>query len=107
MRAFSGPIMNMMAYLAMMAVRADRIARVLKPTRLAADLHCDPTAGATTVKLLLDGGFWPYFVSERRSLEEKQAHIGGAITNMAYSRQLSCSNHKVGQYVRNEQLTPL
>jgi DNA modification methylase len=46
---------NMMAYLAMMAVRLIELQRVLKPTG-ALFLHCDPTA-SHYLKILLDGIF--------------------------------------------------
>ncbi|NJR77879.1 DNA methyltransferase [Sphingomonas corticis] len=54
MRAFLGEN-DMMAYLAMMAVRMIELHRVLKPTG-SLYLHCDPTAGHY-LKLLLDGVF--------------------------------------------------
>lgn len=54
MRAFLGEN-DMMAYLAMMAVRLLELHRVLKPTG-SLYLHCDPTA-SHYLKLLLDGVF--------------------------------------------------
>ncbi len=48
---------DMMAYLAMMAVRAVELRRVLKPTG-SLYLHCDPTA-SHYLKLLLDAAFGP------------------------------------------------
>jgi len=54
MRSFLGEN-DMMAYLAMMAVRLIELHRVLKPTG-SLYLHCDPTAGHY-LKLLLDGIF--------------------------------------------------
>lgn len=54
MRAFLGDN-DMMAYLAMMAVRLIELHRVLKPTG-SLYLHCDPTA-SHYLKLLLDGVF--------------------------------------------------
>lgn len=56
MRAFLGEN-DMMAYLAMMAVRLIELHRVLKPTG-SLYLHCDPTA-SHYLKLLLDGVFGP------------------------------------------------
>jgi len=56
MRAFLGHN-DMMAYLAMMAVRLIELHRVLKPTG-SLYLHCDPTA-SHYLKLLLDGVFGP------------------------------------------------
>jgi site-specific DNA-methyltransferase (adenine-specific) len=54
MRAFLGEN-DMMAYLAMMAIRLIELHRVLKPTG-SLYLHCDPTA-SHYLKLLLDGVF--------------------------------------------------
>ena len=54
MRSFLGEN-DMMAYLAMMAVRLAELHRVLKPTG-SLYLHCDPTAGHY-LKLILDGIF--------------------------------------------------
>src|SRR5919206_2886600 len=48
---------DMMAYLAMMAVRLLELHRVLKPTG-SLYLHCDPTA-SHYLKILLDGMFGP------------------------------------------------
>lgn len=56
MRRFLGEN-DMMAYLAMMAVRMIELHRVLKPTG-SLYLHCDPTA-SHYLKLLLDGVFGP------------------------------------------------
>jgi adenine specific DNA methylase Mod len=56
MRGFLGEN-DMMAYLAMMAIRLIELHRVLKPTG-SLHLHCDPTA-SHYLKLLLDGVFGP------------------------------------------------
>ncbi len=62
MRSFLGTN-DMMAYLAMMAVRLIELHRVLKPTG-SLYLHCDPTA-SHYLKLLLDAVFGPKrFVNE-------------------------------------------
>ncbi len=62
MRSFLGEN-DMMAYLAMMAVRLIELHRVLKPTG-SLYLHCDPTA-SHYLKLLLDGVFGaPNFKNE-------------------------------------------
>lgn len=53
---------DMMAYLAMMAVRLIELHRVLKPTG-SLYLHCDPTA-SHYLKLLLDGVFGAHFLNE-------------------------------------------
>ncbi len=62
MRSFLGEN-DMMAYLAMMAVRLIELHRVLKPTG-SLYLHCDPTA-SHYLKIVLDGIFGPTnFVNE-------------------------------------------
>ncbi|MEZ5749894.1 MAG: DNA methyltransferase [Caenibius sp.] len=61
MRAFLGEN-DMMAYLAMMAVRLIELHRVLKPTG-SLYLRCDPTA-SHYLKLLLDGVFGPVCFDE-------------------------------------------
>jgi adenine specific DNA methylase Mod len=62
LRSFLGDS-NLMAYLAMMAVRLIELRRVLKPTG-SLYLHCDPTA-SHYLKVLLDGTFGAdRFVSE-------------------------------------------
>lgn len=62
---------DLMAYLAMMAVRLIQLYRVLKPTG-SIYLHCDPTA-SHYLKLLLDAIF-EHRISETRSLGSAQAH---------------------------------
>jgi site-specific DNA-methyltransferase (adenine-specific) len=57
MRGFLGDN-DMMAYLAMMAVRLLELHRVLKPTG-SLYLHCDPTA-SHYLKILLDAVFRPH-----------------------------------------------
>ena len=57
MRSFLGEN-DMMAYLAMMAVRLIELHRVLKPTG-SLYLHCDPTA-SHYLKLLLDSCIWSH-----------------------------------------------
>lgn len=72
---------DMMAYLAMMAVRLIELHRVLKPTG-SLYLHCDPTA-SHYLKLLLDGVFGvPQFKSEiiwKRSHAHNSAKRWGPI----------------------------
>ena len=59
---------DMIAYLAMMALRLVELRRVLKPTgRLY--LHCDPTA-SHYLKLLMDAAFDPSLLRERDCVEE-------------------------------------
>ncbi len=61
---------DMMAYLAMMAVRLIELHRVLKPTG-SLYLHCDPTA-SHYLKILLDAVFGPDFF--RNEITWKRAH---------------------------------
>lgn len=64
---------DMMAYLAMMAVRLVELRRVLKPTG-SLYLHCDPTA-SHYLKLLLDGVFGPECF--RNEIVWKRTHSHG------------------------------
>jgi len=79
MRGFLGDN-DMMAYLAMMAVRLLELHRVLKPTG-SLYLHCDPTA-SHYLKLLLDGVFgaacFRTEISWRRSSAHNDAKQGRA-----------------------------
>ncbi|MDE2303494.1 MAG: restriction endonuclease [Sphingomonadales bacterium] len=79
MRGFLGEN-DMMAYLAMMAVRLIELHRVLKPTG-SLYLHCDPTA-SHYLKLLLDGVFgalgYRTEISWRRSSAHNDAKQGRA-----------------------------
>ena len=70
MRSFLGEN-DMMAYLAMMAVRLIELHRVLKPTG-SLYLHCDPTA-SHYLKILMDAIFGPIKFRERDYLEDAQA----------------------------------
>ncbi len=69
MRSFLGEN-DMMAYLAMMAIRLIELHRVLKPTG-SLYLHCDPTA-SHYLKLLLDGVFGA--VNFRSEIVWKRSH---------------------------------
>ena len=71
MRGFLGDN-DMMAYLAMMAVRLLELHRVLKPTG-SLYLHCDPTA-SHYLKLLLDGVFGPAGYRTELSWKRSSAH---------------------------------
>lgn len=78
MRRFLGEN-DMMAYLAMMAIRLIELHRVLKPSG-SLYLHCDPTA-SHYLKLLLDGVFGPKnFVNEIswRRTTAKADYVQGA-----------------------------
>ncbi|HEX8527795.1 DNA methyltransferase [Allosphingosinicella sp.] len=72
MRGFLGEN-DMMAYLAMMAIRLIELHRVLRPTG-SLYLHCDPTA-SHYLKLLLDGVFGPKFF--RNEITWKRTHAHG------------------------------
>ncbi len=67
---------DMMAYLAMMAVRLIELHRVLKPTG-SLYLHCDPTA-SHYLKLLLDGIFGPKRFLNEITWKRTSAHNDGA-----------------------------
>ncbi|MEQ7874183.1 site-specific DNA-methyltransferase [Sphingomonas sp. ASV193] len=71
MRGFLGEN-DMMAYLAMMAIRLIELHRVLKPTG-SLYLHCDPTA-SHYLKLLLDGVFGPVGYRTEISWKRSSAH---------------------------------
>jgi DNA modification methylase len=71
MRGFLGEN-DMMAYLAMMAIRLIELHRVLKPTG-SLYLHCDPTA-SHYLKLLLDGVFGPSGYRSEISWKRSSAH---------------------------------
>ncbi|WP_425229278.1 DNA methyltransferase [Sphingomonas sp.] len=75
MRAFLGEN-DMMAYLAMMAVRLLELHRVLKPTG-SLYLHCDPTA-SHYLKLLLDGVFGPHRYLNEITWKRTTAHADGS-----------------------------
>lgn len=72
MRGFLGEN-DVMAYLAMMAVRLIELHRVLKPTG-SLYLHCDPTA-SHYLKLLLDGVFGP--ANFRREIIWRSGWVSG------------------------------
>ena len=74
MRGFLGEN-DMMAYLAMMAIRLIELHRVLKPTG-SIYLHCDPTA-SHYLKLLLDAVFGPR-ISATKSFGSARTHMGSA-----------------------------
>lgn len=97
MRSFLGEN-DMMAYLAMMAVRLLELHRVLKPTG-SLYLHCDPTA-SHYLKLLLDGVFGPtQFLNEviwKRTSAHSSAKRYGPVhdTILYYSKSPSYTWNK-------------
>lgn len=77
MRSFLGDN-DMMAYLAMMAVRLIELHRVLKPTG-SLYLHCDPTA-SHYLKLLLDGVFGAKQFKNEIVWKRTSAHGDASVT---------------------------
>lgn len=77
MRGFLGEN-DMMAYLAMMAIRLIELHRVLKPTG-SLYLHCDPTA-SHYLKLLLDGVFGPKNYRNEIVWKRTSAHGDAAVS---------------------------
>ena len=63
---------DMMAYLAMMAVRLTELHRVLKPTG-SIYLHCDPTA-SHYIRVMLDGVFGPQNFRNEIAWQRTQSH---------------------------------
>lgn len=83
MRSFLGDN-DMMAYLAMMAIRLIELHRVLKPTG-SLYLHCDPTA-SHYLKLLLDGVFGPKNFRNEISWKRTSSHNDAAQGLTRYGR---------------------
>ena len=81
MRGFLGEN-DMMAYLAMMAIRLIELHRVLKPTG-SLYLHCDPTA-SHYLKLLLDAVFGPVGFRTEISWRRQSAHNDAAQGRQQY-----------------------
>ncbi|MBB4615181.1 DNA methyltransferase [Novosphingobium taihuense] len=99
MRGFLGDN-DMMAYLAMMAVRLLELHRVLKPTG-SLYLHCDPTA-SHYLKLLLDGVFGGgAFTNE--IIWERTAPKGHAFTRFPSSHDVILFYRKNGNAAWNPQ----
>lgn len=105
MRGFLGEN-DMMAYLAMMAVRLIELHRVLKPTG-SLYLHCDPTA-SHYLKLLLDGVFGATsFRSEiiwKRSSAHNDAKQG--LVNYGHIHDVIFFYSKGTNWTWNHQFTP-
>ena len=94
MRGFLGEN-DMMAYLAMMAVRLIELHRVLKPTG-SLYLHCDPTA-SHYLKLLLDGGVRAARISATRSSGSAPARTATPRNTGRFTTR-SCSMRKSDGY---------
>ena len=101
MRDFLGDN-DMMAYLAMMAVRLIELHRVLKSTG-SLYLHCDPTA-SHYLKLLLDGVFGAKQFKSEVIWKRTSAHSGATRYGPVHDTLLFYT--KGTKFVWNEQLTP-
>lgn len=93
---------DMMAYLAMMAVRLIELHRVLKPTG-SLYLHCDPTA-SHYLKLLLDGVFGAKMLNE--IVWQRTTPKGLAFTRFASNHDVILSYRKSDKYVWNPSYKP-
>ncbi|MEQ1724724.1 MAG: DNA methyltransferase [Sphingopyxis sp.] len=102
MRGFLGDN-DMMAYLAMMAVRLIELHRVLKPTG-SLYLHCDPTA-SHYLKLLLDGVFGATGFRSEIIWKRTSAHSNSK-KNFAGIHDVILSYSKSNKYTHNEAYTP-
>jgi len=102
MRGFLGDN-DMMAYLAMMAIRLIELHRVLKPTG-SLYLHCDPTA-SHYLKLLLDGVFGPLQFRTEIVWKRTSAHSNSR-RNFADVHDVILLYSKSGRFVHNEAFTP-
>jgi site-specific DNA-methyltransferase (adenine-specific) len=102
MRAFLGEN-DMMAYLAMMAVRLIELHRVLKPTG-SLYLHCDPTA-SHYLKLLLDGVFGPQFYRNEIIWKRTSAHANST-RNLASIHDIVFVYGKSSKTTYNPSFTP-
>ncbi len=100
MRGFLGEN-DMMAYLAMMAIRLIELHRVLKPTG-SLYLHCDPTA-SHYLKLLLDGVFGAENFRSEIIWKRTSAHSSAKRYGPIHDTILFFS--KSANHVWNEQLT--
>jgi site-specific DNA-methyltransferase (adenine-specific) len=105
MRGFLGDN-DMMAYLAMMAVRLIELHRVLKPTG-SLYLHCDPTA-SHYLKLLLDGVFGAEKFRSEISWRRQSAHNDAAQGRQQYGnvRDIIFFYTKSDRWLWNWQFTP-
>lgn len=102
MRGFLGEN-DMMAYLAMMAIRLIELHRVLKPTG-SLYLHCDPTA-SHYLKLLLDAVFGPPNYGNE-IVWQRQNSKGLAFTRFARNHDVILRYTKSEQWIWNAQYTP-
>ena len=101
MRAFLGEN-DMMAYLAMMAIRLIELHRVLKPTG-SLYLHCDPTA-SHYLKILLDAVFGVRFYRSEIVWKRSTSH-GNVGTNYGALTDTIFFYSKTGAYTWNQQFS--
>ncbi|MBK8628820.1 MAG: restriction endonuclease [Sphingomonadales bacterium] len=94
---------DMMAYLAMMAVRLIELHRVLKPTG-SLYLHCDPTA-SHYLKLLLDGVFGALSFRSEIIWKRTSAHANSR-RNFAGVHDVIFLYAKTSNFIHNEAFTP-
>lgn len=102
MRGFLGEN-DMMAYLAMMAVRLLELHRVLKPTG-SLYLHCDPTA-SHYLKILLDAVFGAKNYRTEIVWKRTSAHANSK-RNFADIHDVILSYAKTSRFVHNEVFAP-
>ncbi len=100
MRSFLGEN-DMMAYLAMMAVRLIELHRVLKPTG-SLYLHCDPTA-SHYLKILLDGIFGAFNIHNEIIWRRARAHNDKTIRRYGAVHDTILFYAKSSQWVFNVQ----
>lgn len=94
---------NMMAYLAMMAVRLIELHRILKDTG-SIYLHCDPTA-SHYLKMLLDSIFGP--TRFRSEIIWKRSHSHNSANRYGPIHDIILFYSKTDQYTWNKLYTPL
>ncbi|WP_413868820.1 DNA methyltransferase, partial [Albidovulum sp.] len=102
MRSFLGTN-DMMAYLAMMAVRLVELHRVLKPTG-SLYLHCDPTA-SHYLKILLDAVFGAFHFKNEITWQ-RTTPKGHAFTRFASNHDVILFYKGSGENVWNQQYYP-
>ncbi len=97
---------DMMAYLAMMAVRLIELQRVLKPTG-SLYLHCDPTA-SHYLKIILDSVFTPVCFRTEISWKRQSAHSDAKQGRVQYGniRDVILFYTKSDKWTWNWQYTP-
>ena len=95
---------DLMAYLAMMAVRLHEISRAMKPTA-SLYLHCDPTA-SHYLKVILDGIFGPENYRSEISWKRSTSH-GNVSQNYGALRDVILYYTKTRSFTWNQQYAPI